>query len=273
MNIRSTDTLSVVTSAAVATDVYVAYAETAMGTQMRPAQLKSVNTAITTATTTTILAGPSAPADYQWLGREVKTIAIRNKGASSQTVTVRHSDGTTTVELTKATLAAGAELHYDAGVGWVASSGVATGASLITATANTVNSAADTLADVAGLTFAVEAGDKYRFRAVCHYSADATTSGSRWTINGPAATAASTGYASRYSLTATTETVNHGLAAVQLPAAANATSAATTGNIAIVEGYYTPSTAGTLAVQFAAEAGTITALAGSTLEVMKVIDA
>lgn len=271
MNIRSTDTLSVVTTAAVATDVYVAYREAAFGTQERPTIPKSANTAITTATTTTILAGASSPADFAWLGRTVEAIAIRNKGASPQTVTVTHGNGTTTVELKKVTLAAGGELHYNERGGWVTTTTGPSGETLITATADTANSAADTLANVAGLTFAVEAGDTYWFRAECDYTADATTSGSRWTINGPAVTRLA--YRSNYGLTTTSETVNNGLGAVQLPAAANATSPATTGNVAVVEGFITPSAAGTLAVQFAAEAGTITAKAGSRLRVMKMIDA
>lgn len=270
MNIRSTDTLQLVTSAAVATDVYVAYTEVAVGTQQRPPIPKSVNTAITTATTTTILAGASAPPDFAWLARSIQTLSIRNKGASSQTVTLKHTDGTTTVEITSVTLPAGGELHYDAAQGFYSASLTPTGSTLITATADTINSATDTLANVTGLTFAVDAGDTYYFKAKCDYTADATTSGSRWTINGPAVTRLA--YRSNYALTTTSETVNAGLGAVQLPAAASASSAVTTGNVATVEGFITPSAAGTLAVQFAAEAGTITAKAGSTLEVMKLIN-
>lgn len=273
MHIASnSDLITLVTSAAVATDVHVVYREMASGVQTVEPRRGRKSTAITTATTTTILDAPN-PTSNGFLVREVANISIRNVGATSQTVTVKHTDGTTAVEIAKQTLASGQELHYDEHAGWTVRTSDASGAQTITSTADTVNSAADTLANVAGLTYAVDAGDKYKFRAVVHYSADATTSGSRWTINGPAATAAGTGYRSNYGLTATSETVNNGLAAVQLPAAANATSPATTGNVAIVEGYYTPSTAGTFAIQFAAEAGTITAIAGSTLEIEKVINA
>lgn len=266
MKLYKGDLLTVVTSGGADVSVHVSYSDR-MGQQ--PFIDGRKNTAITTATTTTVLEGPTSNASAV---RQITCLNIRNIDVTTNTVTVKHNDGTTNVEVWKGDLIAGAQLQWTERNGWQTISTLPSGATLYTAPADVANSAADTLADFTGLTHTVEAGDKYRFRAVCHFSADATTSGSRWTINGPAATAASTGYMSKYSLTATSQTVNYGLAAVQLPAAANATSAATTGNIAIVEGYYTPSTAGTFAIQFAAEAGTITGLKGSTLEIMKVVD-
>lgn len=267
MNLKQGNILSLVTSSGADVAVSAHYHDDGSIKTSTPGVL---NTAITTATTTTILEGPTGGAGGS--ARVVKSLFIRNIDSSSNTVTVKLSDGTTVVEIYKVVLIAGAQLMYEEGQGWSSPTTTPGSYTLYTAPADVANAAADTLADFTGLTHAVDAGDKYRFRAVCHFAADATTSGSRWTINGPAATAASTGYTSTYSLTATTATTNHGLAAVQLPAAANATSAATTGNIAVVEGFYTPSTAGTFAIQFAAEAGTITAKAGSTLEIMKVLD-
>lgn len=126
--------------------------------------------------------------------------------------------------------------------------------------ADVANSAADTLANVTALSFPMLSGKRYKFRAFVVYSADATTSGSRWTVN--CATAPTTiFYQSEYSLTTTTTTINTGLGARQLPAAANVTSAATTGNIAIIEGIIVPAASESLFVQSAAEAGTITAKA------------
>lgn len=126
--------------------------------------------------------------------------------------------------------------------------------------ADVANSAVDTLADVTALSFPMLSGKRYKFRVFVTYAADATTSGSRWTVN--CATAPTTlFYESRYSLTTTTVTTNTGLGARQLPAAANATSAATTGNIAIIEGTIVAGASEVLIVQSAAEAGTITAKA------------
>jgi hypothetical protein len=131
-------------------------------------------------------------------------------------------------------------------------------------TNNDVN--ANTIADVTGLSFPVIAGATYAFRFVMAYTAAATTTGSRWSINGPA-TPTLLAYSSRYALTTTTQTQNHGLAAYDLPAAANATSVAS-GNIAIVEGIITPSAAGTVIARFASEVANsaIVAKAGSYVE-------
>lgn len=265
MNLKPGNFISLVTGTGADVDVSISYRDTGYPT----ARDGHLNTAITTATTTTVLTGPTSTGTSGC--RVVESLSVRNIDSISQTLTVKHSDGTTNVAVYSATLIAGAQLYYDEAQGWSVVSGEVTGLTLITATADTANSATDTLANVAGLTMAVDAGDYYRFRAVCIYTADATTSGSRWTINGPA-TSAGTAYRSSYSLTTTSETVNSGLTAVQLPAAASASSAATAGNVAVVEGVYIPSTAGTFAIQFAAEAGTITAKAGSTLTIIKVIN-
>jgi len=124
--------------------------------------------------------------------------------------------------------------------------------------ASQANTAADTLQDVTGLLIAITSGVTYHFRVVCTYDSSSTAVGSRWTVNGPALT--SIAYNSNYALSATSNTFNQGLSAYQLPAAANGTSAATTGNVAIIEGIITPSASGDLQVQFAREgaAGSIT---------------
>lgn len=127
------------------------------------------------------------------------------------------------------------------------------------------NASADTLADVTGLSFPIYSGKKHYFRFFIPYTSAATTTGSRWTIN-TAASITTLNYRSTYTLTATTETVNYATA-VNIPAAANATSL-TTGNVAIIEGFITPSTDGFLIARFASEVSSsaITALAGSFVD-------
>jgi len=122
-----------------------------------------------------------------------------------------------------------------------------------------------TLVNITDLSFGVNSGTAYRFYAMIIYTADATTTGSRWTINGSATTLLA--YRSQYSLTSPSNTFNTANA-YQLPAASNVSSAFTTGNIATIEGIIQPSVTGTVTVQFAREvaAGTITAKAGSSLE-------
>lgn len=127
------------------------------------------------------------------------------------------------------------------------------------------NAVANTIADVTGLSFSVTAGVTYHFKFIIWYTAAATTTGSRWSINGPSTT--NLAYTSIYSLTATNQTVNHAVA-YNTPATSNATSANTTGNIAIIEGVITPSANGSVIARFASEVANsaITAKAGSMVE-------
>jgi hypothetical protein len=126
------------------------------------------------------------------------------------------------------------------------------------------NATANTISDVTGLSFPVVAGRSYRFSAVVNYTAAATTTGSRWSINGPATTALA--YTSRYGATSTTETFNYA-SVYNAPASVNVSSPTTAGNIALIEGMLTPSASGTVVVRFSSEVASsaITAKAGSTL--------
>jgi hypothetical protein len=127
------------------------------------------------------------------------------------------------------------------------------------------NATANTIQDVTGLSFSVTAGVTYRFRALIIYSAAAITTGSRWSINGPASPTL-LAYTSRYPNSSAAETLNSAVA-YDMPAASNGVSPFTTGNIASIEGIIKPSANGTFIIRFASEVGgsAITALAGSTL--------
>ena len=105
------------------------------------------------------------------------------------------------------------------------------------------NSSANTIADVTGLSFSATSGVTYRFYALINYTSAATTTGSRWSITGPASPTILS-YTSTYTLTATTQTVNYA-SAYDIPAASNATSL-TAANIAIIQGIIKPSTDGTV---------------------------
>jgi hypothetical protein len=71
------------------------------------------NTKISSATTTTVIASPGASTQ-----RQVKTIVIRNIHATNpNTVTVQHYDGSVSVNVYAATLAAGESVQYD-GTSW-----------------------------------------------------------------------------------------------------------------------------------------------------------
>ena len=122
------------------------------------------------------------------------------------------------------------------------------------------NAVANTIQDLTGLSFPVVANNTYKFRFVIVYNSAATTTGSRWTINGPAATHMS--YSSTYPTSATAITNNACLAGYNLPAASNASSQ-TANNRCIIEGEIRPSADGTVIARFASEisASAITAIA------------
>lgn len=273
----TSDLLRVVTSGAITTDVHASWVDL-NGSTVTPGR---TNTAITTATTTTVVASPGASTM-----RTVKTLCVRNKHASSaQTVTVLHSDGTTIVELVQAILSAGDALCYDEHAGFTVRDlyGRVKSRSdgLVSASVNTINTvvlgsdvtnnnaSANTIADVTALSFAVTAAEKYWFSFVIPYTAAATTTGSRWSITGPGSPTL-LHYSSTYTLTSTSNTFNSATA-YDIPAASSASSL-TAGNIARIEGFIVPSSNGTVIARFASEVSSsaIVAKAGATLFWMRV---
>lgn len=218
--------------------------------------------------------------------RVVDFLSIYNHDTINATVTVKMDANGTEYILWRGILASGETLQYNDKTGFsvltlvgavkssqtVGSNNPVINALNVVVLAEDVvnnNAVANTLQDVTGMSLGVVAGQTYWFEFVIDYTAAATATGSRWTLNGPAITRLS--YTSEYALTTTTKTLNN-LTAFQQPAASNATSAATTGNIATIWGFFTPSANGTLQLQFASEVASsaITAKAGSTLRWIRV---
>lgn len=235
-------------------------------------------TPISTATTTTIVDAPGSGEE-----RTVYSIVIRNTHASTaNTVTVLEHDGTTGFERLKVTLSAGEQLLFDGLNGWtylnaqgmpktaqsLNSSPVAVNQmTMLTLPSDVVNNnaVANTMQDVTGLSFPVIAGQTYHFEFFIDYTAAATTTGSRWSVDGPSFSRLA--YQSSYALTSSSLSFNN-LATYNQPAASNATSAQTAGNLAWMAGLITPSVDGNVIARFASEvAGSaITAKAGSLLK-------
>ena len=274
----TSDLLRVTTSSTAPLEIHATWVDNASGT-ITPGR---TNTEVTTATTTTVVGSPGASTQ-----RTVQTLLVRNSHAStSNDVTVLHTDGTTVVDVFKATLAAGEVLQFLDGVGFqvltiagaVKTSqnqgtntiGSALSAAVLASDVTNNNGTANTIADVTGLSFAVTSGKKYYFKFVIQYTAAATTTGSRWSISGPGGTMR---YSSKYSLTTTSMTTIEGSTAHDIPAASNATSAATAGNIAIVEGFYEASSNGSVIARFASEVSSsaIVATAGSVVYYQEVL--
>lgn len=132
------------------------------------------------------------------------------------------------------------------------------------------NATLNTMQDVTALSFAVVAGETYYFEFVIPYTSAATTTGSRWSINGPGSPTL-LNYRSEYTLAATTTTINSATA-YDIPAASNATSL-TAGNVATIWGVIKPSGNGTVIARFASEIANsaITAKAGAFLRWVRVI--
>lgn len=274
----TSDKIQLVSSSTAPLEVHATYVDS--GTPVVPGRK---NTEIVTATTTDVVASPGAS-----VYRNVQTLVCRNShGSTSNTVTVRHTDGTIVVDIYSVTLAAGETLQYLDGVGFqvltlsgaVKTSqnqgantiGSALSAAVLAADVTNNNAVANTIADVTGLSFPVTSGKKYYFRFIIQYTAAATTTGSRWGISGPGASAMR--YRSEVSLTTTTITTIEGSAAHDLPAASNASSAATAANIAVIEGFYEASATGNVIARFASEiaSSAIVAKAGSVVYYQEVL--
>lgn len=206
-------------------------------------------------------------------------IGYYNADTANQTLTVLVG----TNVLFKAVLAPGERVEYVDGKGWAVymnngaqKVSATNGASPVSSELNVAvlasdvtnnNGTANTIQDVTGLSFAVTAGQRYRFRFCIPYTAAATTTGSRWSITGPGSPT-ELRYRSKYSLTTTSRTFNDGLSTYDAPAASNASSAATGSNLAEIEGFITPSANGTVIARFASEiaSSAIVAKAGAFVE-------
>lgn len=106
----TTDKLDLITGTAADLDVHASWMDYSSGT-VTPGR---TNTAITTATTTDVVAAPASSTQ-----RNVKKINVRNKDSADATdVTIRFNQNGTAFELHKARLAPGDVLQYIDGVGW-----------------------------------------------------------------------------------------------------------------------------------------------------------
>lgn len=225
------------------------------------------------------------PAPASSTQRVVDYISVFNNDTASATVTIRFNDNGTTYNLFKTTLDVGEKLEYQEGKGFsvITDSGAIKtslnqGNSPVSSLTNMVvlstdvinnNAVANTMQNVTGLSFPVNTGSTYKFRAVVSYTSALSTTGSRWSISGP--TFSSLSYTSQYTLSATTITFNS-LSAYDTPVASNSNSILV-GNQAVIEGFITPSNTGNVIIRFASEVANsaITAKAGSTLEWIQVL--
>ena len=236
------------------------------------------NVVITNGTTAVDLV-PSPAVSTQ---RVVDYISVFNNDTANATVYIQFGDNGTLYDLFVTTLAPGEKIEFQEGLGFKVLSNAGSvktsvnqGNSPASNTLNAVilgtdvinnNATANIMQDITGLSFPVLAGKSYYFKFYINYSTALTTTGSRWSISGPA-TPTSLCFMSEYSLTATTTTRNSNNITYDLPVASNASSGQLVGNNSVIEGYIIPSADGTVIARFASEvlSSAITAKAGSVV--------
>lgn len=271
---NTTDKIQVKLSGTVTTNqfrCFASYRDTT-STDITPKR-NGLNTNNTTAVD--LVGAPAASAQ-----RIVDYMSIYNADTSNQTVTIYFNDNSTLYELFVATLSSGEKIEFQEGQGFKVLTNAGSVKTSVNQGNNTLsssmsavvlgtdvinnNATANTMQDVTGLSFPVLAGKSYYFKFIIPYTTAVTTTGSRWSISGPASPT-SLCFLSEYSLAATTTTRNPNNITYDLPAAANTSSGQLVGNNAIIEGTITPSVDGTVIARFASEitASAITAKAGA----------
>jgi hypothetical protein len=267
----SSTNLTIELAATVATNQARSYAS---WRDTKAGELSPGFTSVDTNNTSAVNIVPAPAATYT---RGVDYVNVYNEDTSSITCTVKVG----TRILCKLALATGETLVYTDEAGWYVLSSAGTVKSSINQIAGAAqsgfnivvlasdvinnNAVANTIADVTGLSFAITNTKFYEFKFVCRYTANATTTGSRWSINASAGTAATCSYMSESSLTTTTTTRNANVQSFDSPAASSASSASTGNNLAIIEGVILANADATLIARFASEVASaaITAKAGS----------
>jgi len=170
----NTDKIQLVSGSAVTLDVVAAWVDYSAGV----ATPGRTVTAITTATTTDIVATPAASTT-----RNVKEITARNKHASaSLVVTVLLDNNGTDYEIYSTNLRAGETLEYVEGIGWFIAASSAPAGFTLKALASDYTNSTTTLTAVTGLTVTADVGN-YLFRYGLIYQSAATTTGIRISAN------------------------------------------------------------------------------------------
>lgn len=249
--ISTTDKLQLITSAAGTIDVHASYVDLPAGSNPTPVPGRQNSAAISTATTTDIVAAPAA-STY----RNIKTIHITNRHATQPNdVTVQYNDNATLLRLHKETLQPGEALEYVEGLGFFVISLSTRKLDAKLRVSADVTNATTSFATVTGLTTPVDSGKQYNFEAHLYHISNATSTGAQFGIGGVTMTGMRIQEIDVIlgSLTAATMGSNvSDVVAVDTAAIAETTGTATVA-LAILSGYFQPSTTGTFAIRCASE--------------------
>jgi hypothetical protein len=181
--IGNTDKLQLVTGSAASVDVVASFADASMAAPpvVQGATFGTTPTAITTATTTDIVAAPAASEL-----RKIKALHIRNKHATAATdVTVVLDRSGTDYELHKVNLLPGEALEYMEGVGFYELATISSGFQYVRKSAQQSFSAT-TFADVTGMGWTIVANGVYEVEYDIIFRSATATVGVGIGVNGPA---------------------------------------------------------------------------------------
>jgi hypothetical protein len=213
--------------------------------------------------------------------RVVDYISVYNSDTASVVLTIQLDISGVPYILIKSTLAPGEKLEYQEGEGFrslsvdgalklnnVMGYNNLIGVNSVVLSSDVINNdaVANTIADITGLSFSVTSTKTYWFKFTIPFTTPVATTGCRFSINGPAASAL---YYYSYIPTGTgTIATNLGLSTYDAPAAATTASPNTFNGVAVIEGIATFSANGTLIGRIASEVSSsaVTAKAGSIVQ-------
>jgi len=197
------------------------------------------------------------------------TLPVANGGTGATSLTANNvllGNGTSAVQVV-APGTSGNVLTSN-GTTWQSTAPAAGGDNVLTASSDVANSTTS-FADITGLTFSVTSGETYVFEALIPYTSAATTTGSKWAVNGPSSPTY-VAYRTEIPTTTTSTRIEYGDS--YDATSASAQTPGITYVIAKIEGIVKVSASGTLAMRFGSEVSTsaITVKAGAVLRWRKV---
>ena len=199
--------------------------------------------------------------------RIIDFLSIYNNDARSNTAIVKIKSSSSTFTLISSNLSPGEKLEYQEGIGFrVISNGYAvkthtafdginsvTGLKMISLKRDFTNSvtSSNRAQEITDLRFPILTDNQYWFRYIIFYDTNATTTGTRFNVYGDSVTPLY--YQYKNTLTSTSETLANSLSGFNAASLSNATSAATSGNVAQLEGNFTAVGTSFLRINCAAE--------------------
>jgi hypothetical protein len=279
----TSDKIQVALTGAVTTNQFMCFAAYRDTTSSTISPLRNVT--LTNGVSQVDLVGSPSASTY----RVIEYLSVYNADTVVNEVTVRFYDGATGYRLIVCRLAIGEKLEYQEGIGFrVLSNGYSvktsttfdsisntTSFGMLTLGADVVNApiTANATLEIPALAMPVKKAKKYWFRHMFFYSADAATTGARFNLYGNAS-AQGYFYMQYQNSTATTTNSTFGSISTYLATLLSSTSsAATNGNVAVLEGIISPDSDGVIIPVFGCEVASsnnITVKAGTFLQYQQI---